>query len=627
MLKRSRAAILLLALVCVLGGVRAAMPQADQTYGPTAADETLWSIATKLQGQHPGATVPQIAWAVLRANPRAFAGGRVSGLRPGSRLILPEPAFVKSVPAAQAASYFQNGEPPPAYAFPPKGAAAAPALGAMPQRPVQQAAPSPDSAPAESAGREPEVQEPPASAKGDAGELLHFSYDAPHLTAPVSPVSAPAAAQASAAKAPAAPAPAAAGAGFRQSDEGHALMRAGPILPADGLYERLAQLEGRYAGDVEYDYLLGTAALDSGHPSEAVFALQRAVATAPNFAGARMDLGRAYFAIGDNESARREFETVRGQNPAPPVAKVIADYLDAIEQRSAEYRPQRSAFAEFTSGYDSNANGATDLSSFLGFTLDSRSVQQESPYSGLGLGAQGSMPLTPSLRATGDAGGLYRTYPQARFVDSAMGRLAGGLEARLGKFTLSSALSTQLALLDGEENNRLYALDLALSLPVAELWRVGAGTRFGQLRFKGPLAIQDVNQLVGGFFATGRIADLTRTQFLAALTAGKEQAQQAGSPFGRKLVGLRFSVNHDLREDLALFASTAGLQADYDRPFFSLPRKDKQWSASAGINWRTAVWSGLGISTQLTVVNNDSDVALYKYKRFEAGVTVRKEFK
>ena len=64
-------------------------------------------------------------------------------------------------------------------------------------------------------------------------------------------------------------------------------------------YDLLQTFEDELAGNTEYDYLYGVAALDSGEPRKAIFAFQRAVMTDPNFAGARMELARAYFEIGE----------------------------------------------------------------------------------------------------------------------------------------------------------------------------------------------------------------------------------------------------------------------------------------------------------------------------------------
>jgi len=63
------------------------------------------------------------------------------------------------------------------------------------------------------------------------------------------------------------------------------------------------------AGNLDYDYLLGIAALDSGQPDKASLALERVLAVTPDYVGAGSILARAYFALaimnGRKPSSRR----------------------------------------------------------------------------------------------------------------------------------------------------------------------------------------------------------------------------------------------------------------------------------------------------------------------------------
>src|SRR5260370_639758 len=83
---------------------------------------------------------------------------------------------------------------------------------------------------------------------------------------------------------------------------------------------------------------------------------QRAVASRPKCSGARMELARAYYAVGDNESARREVTTLQAEAPPPEAARAIAEYLDAIDRRAAAYQRQMAAYVALAGGYDSNVN-------------------------------------------------------------------------------------------------------------------------------------------------------------------------------------------------------------------------------------------------------------------------------
>ena len=85
----------------------------------------------------------------------------------------------------------------------------------------------------------------------------------------------------------------------------------------------LAAQEGELSGEDEFDYLFGVAALDSQQAGEAIFSLQRLVARKANFSGARLELARAYFDVGDDELASVEFARVLTENPPANVVDAV----------------------------------------------------------------------------------------------------------------------------------------------------------------------------------------------------------------------------------------------------------------------------------------------------------------
>jgi len=125
---------------------------------------------------------------------------------------------------------------------------------------------------------------------------------------------------------------------------------------AERAWQALDARVGDYGGDPEFDYLLGLAALDSGRPGRAVFALERVLMVKPDFLQARAELARAYFALREHENARREFETVAASEIPREARQVIGRYLDAIRFRERRDEPRFTASAQFEGGYDSNVN-------------------------------------------------------------------------------------------------------------------------------------------------------------------------------------------------------------------------------------------------------------------------------
>ena len=397
---------------------------------------------------------------------------------------------------------------------------------------------------------------------------------------------------------------------------------------ADDIYKLLAPLEAQYAGDVDYDYRLGTSALDSGRISQSIFALQRAVAARPGFAGARMELARAYFAQGDNESARREFQTLEKQQPPPQAQRAIADYLDAIDRRASAYERQLSGYAELASGFDTNANGAPDIQSFIGIPLDSRNQSTSSSYYNLGAGGLVSHPFATGWRLIGTGSVGYRGNPDASFVDSQVLQLAGGVDWRPGRLELSLKPNFALAMLDGEDNQQVAGLDASGTWHTSDRAQLSLNLRSGQTRYAEGLEVLDVDTFVFGIAATFIPRSLPRLQLFSAATLGSDDAVEPGSPYGRDISGGRIGATMAFGRGHTLLAALSSVSSDYDGQFFvPARREDDQLGVTLGYEWGGWRTRGMSLRVQLNYTDNSSTVELYDYDRIDAGVSLRKEFK
>src|SRR5690349_17866616 len=133
------------------------------------------------------------------------------------------------------------------------------------------------------------------------------------------------------------------------------LAKAKALLDANNpqaAYNLLAPLQSERAGDPDYDYLLGVSALDLGKNTEAVFALERVLSVRPDNAPARAQIARAYFALKETDTARREFENVKQQQLPSDVRLTIDRYLDAIDRIAETEKFKARFFVEFAFGWD-----------------------------------------------------------------------------------------------------------------------------------------------------------------------------------------------------------------------------------------------------------------------------------
>ncbi|MEQ8742257.1 tetratricopeptide repeat protein, partial [Parasphingorhabdus sp.] len=106
-------------------------------------------------------------------------------------------------------------------------------------------------------------------------------------------------------------------------------------------------------GDPDYDMTLGLAALDSGRYGEAILAFQRVLAVQPDNARAQAELARAYAMAGDVDTARAEFETVRGNPSIPdPVRNRIDGVVRQLDKAIAGGASEITGYFDVEGGYD-----------------------------------------------------------------------------------------------------------------------------------------------------------------------------------------------------------------------------------------------------------------------------------
>ena len=125
-------------------------------------------------------------------------------------------------------------------------------------------------------------------------------------------------------------------------------------------YEEAEKLNLEWEGEPEFDYLYALAALETGHFNESVFALERFLSSAPDNIRARLELGRAYFAINNLAAAEREFNYVLTQDIPDNVRKNVNPLLLSIDERRNSQKGSFQRFFSFGGGVDGNVNSGPE---------------------------------------------------------------------------------------------------------------------------------------------------------------------------------------------------------------------------------------------------------------------------
>jgi tetratricopeptide (TPR) repeat protein len=387
-------------------------------------------------------------------------------------------------------------------------------------------------------------------------------------------------------------------------------------------YNLLAAQEGDLAGVDAYDYLFGVAALDSRNPGDAIFSLQRLVARSPNFAGARLELARAYFDIGDNELAKIEFDRVMAESPPANVAAAVEQYQQAIAARASAYVTTKQFYLDFGGGYDSNAPAATDEQVFLGFLLADNNLEQASSFSDLAVGGFINRPLstTSQLLFTGQLD--HRVNSAAHFVDASNLNLGVAWNWREGNNGFSIGANNLLAALDRKYNRQDVGITASYMRQVGERLQLSTFVRGGQSRFNDVvLSVRDVDQLMYGVTASQSF-DASQVSF--SLMGNADKTIDAASPFSTdgysaSLTNIWFRPGGSQHTVAASFSRTT-----YDDTFFGLNREDEVFSLSAASMWPGFPAKGWATSAHVSYTLKDSTVSLFEFNRVEAGVSFRR---
>jgi tetratricopeptide (TPR) repeat protein len=412
-------------------------------------------------------------------------------------------------------------------------------------------------------------------------------------------------------------------------------------------YMLLIAEQDKLSGDVEFDYLLGVAALDSGNVDQAIIAFERVLTKRPKNAGAQLDLGRAYFTAGSFDLAEATFLVLRRSNPPPNAILAINRYLEAINARKKKSTRSINAWGETSLGYDTNLTGvpndfsAAVASSFnlIGIDPTGNSIKRKAPYIGAAIGADIEQPLNRNWSAllTGELRG--RAYRKESDFNSLFGELRGGAGWNGGDHQLrllfGGSRFNQEAQAPGDpkptNDRRGLSVSADYRLALAQNQQINFGLTGAQTRFP-KNEIEDINSVVisGGWTKTfdGPSAPIVQLSgFFGNDKAVRKLADDAADK-SKRVGGLRAFVQYSITEKLALFNST-GYTLRNDQSSFARATeiefgRDKLFDTTLGVNWRFK--PSCNMRLQWFFSKNASNIAIYDYTRSEISSNIRCNF-
>lgn len=402
---------------------------------------------------------------------------------------------------------------------------------------------------------------------------------------------------------------------------------------AEKAWELLAPQEEVQAGDEDFDYLLGLAALESGRIALATLHFERVLASNPNHAAARLDLGRAYHLLGDFNRARRELETALILNPPPAARTTIETHLARIETATRP-RIAVSGYLEGTIGRDSNVNAATTQSAVFmpllnaSVNLPADAIGRSAPYQSVSGGAEIRHRIDDQFSVLANVDGKSRRNDGISSLDIDSIDVRGAIQ-----YSDNSAHTVRLGMGRGELG--LGGNDYRHTESINLEWRraldqTSQATLFAQrLRMTYvPVAVvsEDAQLDLAGLAWLRRFGPGDATTLAAAVMAGHEQDLRARLDGARNLTSIRLGLFHQLRADLLAFGSLSMQSDRYERQnlLFQTYRRDSVADLSLGLEWRVAPdWI---LRPQFQTMRSDSNIVAHNYRRRDIAVTLRRNF-
>jgi hypothetical protein len=398
-------------------------------------------------------------------------------------------------------------------------------------------------------------------------------------------------------------------------------------------YELLTPHEPSLAGDPGFDYLLGIAAMDSGHLTHSVFALERVLAVQPDNVLARAEIARVYLMLGEVRTSRREFETVSQNDDLPPAVRNTVERFLTAFRATPEEGSDFKAFIALSVGWDSNVNAAADISGVAIpgaggaiFVLDPTARQASDAFTTLAAGTSVSHPLSDNLRLNAGLNAYSRWLPNQTQFDTGSVNGFAGLDLRQGDTIFTLAAQGEHFRLDGDSYRNALGGLLQLRHVISNVNQFTGYAQYARLEYP-QQAFRDGNRFtLGGAYSSILSGSLSPTGFIGGY-GGLEEPDDSGFDFLKyRFAGVRMGGQLRFNQQTSLFGFFNYERRRYDKadPLFGERREENYYGVRVGSDYAFAEqWT---LTPAVQYIRSDSTLQIYTYDRWIASATLRVDF-
>lgn len=390
------------------------------------------------------------------------------------------------------------------------------------------------------------------------------------------------------------------------------------------------------AGDPQFDFAFGLAAMQVGHAEQAMFAFERVLLQFPENDRVRLELARAHFMLGNFPEARTQFEIVLTHKPPENVRERVQLFLAKIREQEAAVRSVFHGYIVLRGGHDTNVSAATADTQVqvpaLGLvTLAENAVELAGNFAELELAGEALRPISKKKALFGKVTAIVRDNFDVdgdfnEEFDQDTLQLRGGISFLGKKSIFRLPIQYEHLRLGGEEFRNLVLVAAEWERVFTEARRLTLFGQLGAVRYPDQ-SFRDVDLGVLGLAWTQRFS---RQQISIGVYYGAEEAVEdtpEAEANSRSYPGLygAYQWNITPRHLLYLNGNVQLIEHKEPQPVFDEKRDETFTEVRLGWSWRfRPKWT---INTELKYTNNDSNLELFSYDRAQAFAGVRFDFR
>ena len=385
-------------------------------------------------------------------------------------------------------------------------------------------------------------------------------------------------------------------------------------------------------GDPYFDYFYGVSAIDSGHASEGVFALERVLLSYPNDHVARLELARGYFILQEYALSRQAFERVLEHSPPSQVRDTAEAYLDRIRVSESRYRPTHSGTLSTSIGKDDNVNAGIDENAEIEILslLTPESLGQEDNYATLNGSWTYAHPFKPGWFFESTLSGNFRQNQDLEQYDTTTATLQLGVVHIESSNRYKLDLVTQQFNLDSNKYRTLNNLTLDWQHTLSQQSSISSTFQYATLDYP-DLPGRNSDLVTLGVNYSKSFSVFLQPVFFTSISlsqeAADEQTSEALADTERDITSIRAGLIISFTNTLALQTATGIQKSEYaGAPLFDPGniREDDYTTADIGLLWAFArKWR---LDTRISHTENDSSFDLRDYERNTLDINLNYNF-